>query len=517
MSQNDGESPRQWTPRRVPTGVPGLDRILQGGLLEGASCLVVGRPGTGKTTLGNQMAFHYADEGNALFVTILAEAHDRMLFHLANFEFFRPGLVGQRVHYFSLVHQLADGGLEAALTELRRLVHSYDARLLVIDGTARFEDFATSRPAYRSFVAALVAQLAAFRCTTLLLAQPNGGSETLEGIGTIVDGILQLDDQSVGRHDVRLLRVLKLRGSAPMRGQHEFAITDAGIEFYPRLEAGPLPIQPTRPPRQKRLPTGVDGLDALLQGGLLTGSSTVVAGPPGIGKTTLGLHFIAEGAHRDEPGLVASFGEAPDQLVSRANAFGLDLARHVDTGSVRILGHPTTELPLDAWATNLMTTISSQQPRRVMIDGLTALARLSSVADRLPGFVAALGTALRAEGIASVISAETSTVEAAELDIPLPEAVATLDNVLLLRYVEPRSRLHRLISVLRVRESGFDPEIREYTITDRGIEVAPSSATAAKVLADVARLPAAPPNMGDSDIREGGSRNAKTPDDPGGR
>jgi circadian clock protein KaiC len=516
MTQNDGESTRRMTPRHVPTGVPGLDQILQGGLLEGASCLVTGRPGTGKTTMGNQMAFHYANEGNVLFVTVLAEAHDRMLLHLANFAFFRPELVGERVHYFSILHQLAEGGLDAALAELRRLVHSYGARLVVIDGSARFEDFAPSRAAYRRFVSVMVAQLAEFGCTTLLLAQPDGDSDTVEGIGTLVDGILQLDDQSVGRHDVRLLRVQKLRGSAPVRGQHEFAITDSGIEIYPRLEAGPLPLHPARPSRQRRLSTGVDGLDDLLRGGLLGGSSTVVAGPPGIGKTTLGLHFIAEGAYRGEPGLVASFGEAPDQLVSRATAFGLDLARHVDKGTVRMLWHPTTEFPIDAWATTLLATISSHHPRRLMIDGLTALARLSSVADRLPGFVSALGATLRAEGIASLISAETPTVEAAELDIPLPEAVATLDNVLLLRYVEPRSRLHRLISVLRVRESGFDPEVREFIITDRGIEVAPSSASAASVLEDTGRLHATPPNIGNSDLGEGGPRTSESPGDTGG-
>ncbi|HVL25449.1 MAG TPA: ATPase domain-containing protein, partial [Thermomicrobiales bacterium] len=272
-----------------------------------------------------------------------------------------------------------------------------------------------------------------------------------------------------------------------------------------------------RPARQRRLSTGVEGLDDLLQGGLLTGSSTVVAGPPGIGKTTLGLHFIAEGAHRGEPGMVASFAEAPEQLMVRANAFGLDLARHVDNGTVRMLWHPTTEFPIDAWATALLATISAHHPRRVMIDGLTALARLSSVVDRLPGFVAALGATMRAEGIATVISAETPTVEAAELDIPLPEAVATLDNVLLLRYVEPRSRLHRLISVLRVRESGFDPHVREFTVTDRGIEVEPSSASAARVLEDIGRLRATPPTMSSSDLGEAGSRKSERTDDPGSR
>jgi circadian clock protein KaiC len=297
VSSHDGEqAPHRWTAEHIATGIAGLDEVLGGGLLQGASCLITGDPGTGKTTLGNQLAYHHAaDTANALFVTVMAEAHDRMLLHLAGFGFFRPELVGQRVHYLSLVHQLADSGLSGALRELRHLVQTYGAKLVVIDGIARCADFAPSRAAYRGFVAELVAQLAAYRCTTLLLAQPEGEDHPLHDLGTIVDVILHLEDRSFGVHDTRLLRVLKLRGAAPLRGHHEFAITAVGVEVYPRLEARPLPIQPARPVRQTRLPVGIEGLDTLLQGGLLTGSSTLLAGPPGIGKTTLGLHFVAEG------------------------------------------------------------------------------------------------------------------------------------------------------------------------------------------------------------------------------
>ncbi|HEV2074354.1 MAG TPA: ATPase domain-containing protein [Thermomicrobiales bacterium] len=519
MSTHDGEhTAHPWTAQRVTTGVSGFDEVLDGGLLEGASCLISGGPGTGKTTLGNQIAYHLAaDDVNVLFVTVMAEAHDCMLMHIANFGFFRAELVGHRVHYVSLVHQLAENGVSGAIQELRRMVHTYDAKLLVIDGIARCEDFAPSRAAYRSFVSELVAQMAAYRCSTLLLAQPDSESRTLHDIGTIVDDIVLLEDVSLGVHDTRLLRMLKMRGAVPLRGQHEFVINHAGIDVYPRLEARPLAIQPARPMHQKRLPVGIDGLDSLLQGGLLTGSSTLIAGPPGIGKTTLGLHFIAEGAHRGTPGMIASFGEAPERLTSRATGFGLELERHVASGAVRILWQPTSDLPLDAWANQLLAAVVEHRPQRLFIDGLTGLVRLASFPDRLPGFLSALGNALRAEGIATIISVETPTVEDAELDIPLPEAVATLDNVVLLRYVEPRSRLHRLISVLRVRESGFDPGIREFTITDRGIEVASSSASAASVLGDDTNLPPSPPKSGEHDAAGGTSNNdGQTTDHPGG-
>lgn len=488
---DEPSAPGRLVPERIPTGVPGLDEILQGGLLRGASCLVLGEPGTGKTTLGNHFAYHHAGTGGmALFMTVVAEAHDRMLVHLTGFDFFDPQVVGHRVHYLSLVHQLSEEGLPGALAEIRRLVREHHVTMLIIDGAARFEDFAVSQPAFRRFVAELLAQVALLNCTTVLLTQPDVDDGALHSIGTLVDAIVLLEDRSVGVRDARLLRVLKLRGSPTLRGHHEFAITDRGVEVYPRLEAAPIPTRPAQPSRQKRLPFGVDGLDDMLRGGVLSGSTTLVAGPPGIGKTTLGLHFIAEGAHRGELGIVASLGEAPERLMAKADGLGLDLGRHFAAGRVQVRWQPSSDRPLDAWAGELLTAVTSDHPQRLVIDGLSELTRLATFPERLPAFLSALGHALRAEGVATLVTAETPTVEETGLVVPVPEAAATLDNAILLRYVEPRSRLHRLISILRVHQSGFDPGVREFTITDHGIEVASTGASAEAVLADVARLPA---------------------------
>ncbi len=489
--QNEPHAQQRPALERVATGIPGLDQVLQGGFLRGASCLISGETGTGKTTLGNQLAYHVAaNDGVALYVTIAAEAHDRMLMHLGGFDFFDPEVVGQRVHYFSLVNNLGEGGLAGGLSELRRLVRAHGATLLVIDGAARFEDYAPSPPAFFTFVAQLIAELAIFDCTTVLLAQPHTTGEALHSIESLVDGILILEDRSFGMWDSRFLRLVKMRGSAILRGRHEFAITGTGIEVYPRLESAPAASRPDRPIRQRRLPLGIDGLDTVLQGGLLTGSTTLIAGPPGIGKTTLGLHFIAEGAERDEQGLIASFGEAPERLMSKADGLGLGLRNDIESGRVQTVWQPIPGSPLDAWAADIVATVMEQHPQRLMIDGLTELVRLTPYPDRLPAFLAALGHFLRTHGVTVILTAETSTTEAADLEIPFPDAVATLDNAILLRYVEPRSRLYRLMSVLRVRESGFDSTVREFTISDRGIEVASTGSSAESVLADVARLPA---------------------------
>jgi circadian clock protein KaiC len=491
MAEEPSERPR--VVERLATGISGLDEILRGGLLRDGSYLVLGEPGTGKTTLGNQVAYHHgANGGVALYVTVLAEAHDRMLLHLRGFDFFDPEQVGHQVHYLSLADELSREGLAGGLTALRRLVHEYRATLLIVDGASRLEDFAASRAEYRRLSSELHAQLALLDCTALLLAQPGVETDALHTLGTHVDGIVTVDDRNIGAHPARLMRVLKLRGSDTLRGHHEFAITSAGIEVYPRLEAAVMPTRQRQRVRQRRHAFGIPGLDDMVLGGVLTGSTTLLVGPPGIGKTTAGLHFIAEGAHNGERGLIFGFQEPPERLVTKADGLGLDLGSQVEAGRVQIRWEPSADRPMDSWAGELLAAVAEQRPRRLLIDAFTDVARLGIVPERLPAFTAALTDALRVRGATTVLTAEVPTVEGTELAVPLPEASAMLDNAILFRYVEPRSRLHRLVSVLRVRESGFDASVREYAISDRGIEVESTSETAEAVLVDAARLPAGP-------------------------
>jgi circadian clock protein KaiC len=473
------------TVERLATGITGFDEVLQGGLIRGGSLLVLGEPGTGKTTLGNQLAYNHAASGaTVLIVTLLAEAHDRMLLHLGGFSFFAPEQVGQQVRYFTLVDEFAQHGLSGGMAALRQLVRDQGASLLIVDGASRFEDFAVSRPEYRRLSAELHAQLALMGCTVVLLAQPSIEGDALHTLGTHVDGIVVLEDRVIGSHPARLLRVLKLRGSDALRGSHEFAITSAGIEVYPRLEAALVPTRSARRGRQKRNALGISGLDGMLAGGVLTGSTTLVVGPPGIGKTTIGLHFISEGAHRNARTLIAGFQEPPERLITKADGLGLELGSQVEANRVLMLWEPSPDRPLDAWAGQLLAVVAKHRPECLLIDALTDVARLGTSPERLPSFFTALSHALATYGVTTLLTAEVPTVEGTALDVPLPETTATLDNVILLRYVEPRSRLHRLVSVLRVRESGFDAGVREFIITERGIEVDASTETAEAILAD---------------------------------
>src|SRR5918993_2651928 len=253
-------------PPRLETGIPGLDAVLGGGLPAGRTSLVAGQPGTGKTTLGNQLAYHHAAAGGlAVVATLLAETHDLMLTNLASFTFFDASLVGERVTYLNLFDALEEG-LDAVSTAIRRVVRETGASLLIVDGATVIEDIAHSPLALRRFVQQLHTQAAVLGATTLLLTGHTRGE--LGNLGAHVDGVIVLANERFDSRHVRQLEVLKLRGGPHVGGAHEFAIGETGLTVHPRLESVAGKHRPSEQ-RGGLLGIGVTGLDAMLGGGLM--------------------------------------------------------------------------------------------------------------------------------------------------------------------------------------------------------------------------------------------------------
>lgn len=452
---------------RLPTRVPGLDTVLGGGLLAGDAYLVTGDPGTGKTTLGNQLAFaHAAAGGTAVVATLHTETHDRMLAHLRGFRFADQALVGGRLRYISLLGGWQADGLEGVLEALKGILRQLEPGLVVVDG-AGVEPRAEHRFDHGSFVHRLQTQAALRRCTTVLLS----GSREADRAAIHVDGVIRLSNELAGSRDVRWLRVAKLRGSRYLNGQHRFTIDAGGVAVFPRFEATRNELVPTWHEPAERAPFGIAGLDAMLDGGPSVGSSTQVLGTPGSGKTLLGLHFLAEGARRGERGLIAGFQETAPALASTAERSGLDLAPHFATGSLRMLWRPPIELSPDDWAWQLLAAVEEHRPRRLVIDAFTDLVRLFAVPERQTAFAGALTNELRHRGVTTLHLLEIDAFAGPEVTTPVPNISATMDIGIFLRTVELQSRLRRLVSVLKHRQSSFDPTIREFVFGEAGMVV----------------------------------------------
>lgn len=480
--------------RRLPTGVAGLDGVLQGGLPRGALYLVTGGPGTGKTVLCSQVAFHRAAAGeNVLYVTSFSESHARLLSNLESFSFFDRSLIQSRITLLSSVSALEAGGIEAFHSMLGQAVRTHRASLLVIDSLAAVSELAASSFAYRKFLRELGALLTLVGCTALLIAPRTEGPEGLERF--VADGILDLELRTLKMRQTRELAVSKFRGSPHLGGQHIFEISGSGITLYPRREAMRLPQELDTPAAPQKSRFGISGLDDMLRGGVPPASVTALLGAPGSGKTLLGLHLLAEGLREGQRCLYFGFYETPSRLLSKAEGVGLRLREHVEAGRLELQWRQPTEQFLDAIAMQLVEGVRRQNAQRLFIDGVDGLLQAAAHPERFTSFFTALSNELRALQVSTAISMETS-FGGPELGLAPVGLSAGVENIVFMRYVELRSRLHRLISILKVRESDYDPSLRAFHITSQGLEVEGSSERAEEVLGELARLHGGAPARG---------------------
>lgn len=471
---------------RVPSGVPGLDTVLQGGFPRGGIHILQGVPGAGKTTLGNQICYHHAAEGGrALYVTLLSETHSRMLLHLGTMRFFDADRLPDQIAYISGFGALQHEGLPGLVTLLRREVAARKASVLVLDGLVAAEDRAASDTEFKTFIQELQTQAGLHGCTTFLLTTAK--SQVLPPEHTMVDGIVELTDVRFGSRTERGLFVNKLRGSDYLPGRHPFRIGEEGLVVYPRVEAAFR--RTTRPDeaRSGRVSIGVEGLDAMLAGGLPEGTVTGVLGPSGIGKTVLGLHFLC-GASAAEPGMFFGFYETPPRLKQQAASLGLDLAGAVERGEVEILWQPQGENPQDALAHQLLDAVERRGVRRLFLDGIGGFIEASVEPGRLARFMAVLVNELRARGVNVLYTMETRDVVGPGIEVPVSGISSMVENLLALRYLEHQARSRRLVSVVKVRGSGFDPSLREFVIENgRGIFLSGAFEGAEDLLSGFAR------------------------------
>lgn len=471
---------------RVPTGVPGLDTLLRGGWLRGGTYIITGVPGTGKTILGNQFCFStVAQGGKAIYLTVLAESHARMVLHLQDMRFFRKEEVGRTLNYESGYASLKADGLAGLSRLIFRAVRDNGATALVVDGLSAIEERAESRLAYREFLHGLCVHNALAGCTTLLLT--GQGNDPADPQFAMVDGVVLLAMETLGVKSVRSVEVAKFRGGAQLGGKHSFEITDHGVVVYPRTEALYSEQTERVPELNERLAFGIPRLDEMLHGGLVRYSSTLVFGSPGSGKTLMCLHFLAEGARLGEPGLYFGFVETGARLLNKAELVGLDLRKYAKSGLVKLESRVAVESLPDALVQELFDLVKKHGIKRLVLDGLEPFIQESTDPHRTPRFLTAMNNALRALGVTTLATQQTNTLFGPELNAPLERVEAIIDNILLLRFVELRSQLYRMLSVLKMRESDNDPALRLFSISAEGIDVAETFESAEAILTGQAR------------------------------
>jgi circadian clock protein KaiC len=460
--------------RKLPTGVPGLDLVLGGGIPEYSFNLIAGEPGTGKTTLAQQIAFQNAtQESKALYFTVLGEPAVKMLRYQQQYSFFEPAKVNESLRFVNLSEEVVVSGLEGVLERVVHEVEEWRPEIVIVDSFRSLIGSAggTGTPTVlHSFIQRLALHLTTWQVTSFLVGEYEDVEKSGNAVFTIADTIIWLSQDSDNASIVRKVQIVKVRGQGQMPGRHTFRITGDGLRVFPRLSLAVGENERQTP--SGRASTGVAGLDEMMGGGIPTGDSALVAGPSGSGKSVLASQFIAEGGKRGEAGVLVVFEEHPKEYLHRAQGLGLDLHRMVDDGLLEALYLRPLDLSPDETLHEIREAVLRLGAKRVVIDSMS-------------GFELALAPTFRAdfrESLYRLVGALTgvgitvlTTMEITQGQDQLrftPNVISFLaDDLISLRYVEIDRTLRKVVAVAKMRGSQHSKEFREYEITGAGFVV----------------------------------------------
>ena len=462
------------TIRKLTSGIKKLDLILGGGIPEFSFNIIMGEPGSGKTTLAHQIVFANASEQQpTLYFTVLGEPTIKMLRYQQQFSFFDPAKVNESIHFANLGELALEGDLSKTLDAITEQIERVQPAIVVVD-SFRTLVAPKSPGSIQEFVQKLAVRLTASHATTFLVGEYTDEDHGHNPVFTLADGIIGLSQNVTRNSMVRKLRIYKMRGTDPQPGLHTVRIGDDGLEVFPRM------LKPVEKARVaggggRMISTGIDGLDDLLGGGTLEGSSLIVAGPAGSGKTTIGIHFIAEGIRTGEPGIMVLFEETVPKYLAQARGFGVDLEQMIDAGQLELVYIRPLDLSVDETLYAIQSAVERVGARRVVIDSLTAMENALAPTfkeDYTESLYRLIG-ALTVEGIAIMMMIEITT-SYDELQFT-PHAISFLTHdIILLRYFEEDAQLKAFMTVIKTRGRKHSRDIRGYEITDGGIIVGPT-------------------------------------------
>jgi circadian clock protein KaiC len=450
---------------RLSSGHAALDQILDGGLPGNGITVLMGLPGTGKTILAQQYAFRNADpERPVVYFSTLSEPLEKIVRFGQSLRFFTAAAVGKSLFYQDLGQAASRDGLPGVAEQIMATLTERRPGLVVIDGFRALQIFADSEAAYRRFLHQLAGRLSVFPAASLWVGIYEATDISLLPEFAVADAIIELRTVRTGQRDIRFLEVRKLRGSAFRSGQHAYRLDEGGLHLFPRL----ADIRPGQDQRlsEERIPFGVPGLDEMLAGGLFPGSTTMIAGPAGVGKTVLGLHFIVGGAARGEPGVIATLQENPAQLQRILGTFGYS----TEDQPVDVLYRSPVDIYIDEWVYDLLDTVERTSASRVLLDSLGDLQDAALDETRFREFMYSLSQRFARRGTSVVMTCETPQLPG--LPALSPFAASHLcDNVIVLNQRINQGGIYRDVSITKSRASAHDQAIRQFTISSQGISI----------------------------------------------
>jgi circadian clock protein KaiC len=472
----------------LQTGIEGLDALLFGGIPRTNVILVEGATGSGKTLFGLEFIYRGITRFNEPGVIVVFEASpDKLIRDAATLGWDLAALQAQKkLQIVFTSPQVLDQELRSSDSLLLETAAEIGAQRIFIDGVGLLRQAADQGSpvtaagpgSYRETLQQLIEGLNREHLTAMLSHELGTNPEsqlTLEAADSLVDTVIRLRRKLIDRRVLRSIEVVKSRGQDYEGGEHTLMIHDGlGLEVFRRVQA-PARVnldQPTS--KARRSVIGVEALDALLGGGILDGSTTMVVGLSGVGKTVLGTQILREGAlKQNKRGLLISLDEHPAQIVRNAETLGLNLQEQIDTGSIHVLFDSPQELNIDVHFAKIVKTIEQHDIQRMVIDGMTSYS--TALADHAVyrDFFHALVAYSKHRLMTTFFSYENPEFLGLSSFMPDFPVSSIVDNIILLSLVEINSSLRRCLTVVKARGSPHEFDSREYVIEQGGIKLLP--------------------------------------------
>ena len=454
---------------KISTGLEGLDEILNGGLIPRKAYLVQGGPGSGKSTLGFHFLRKAIDNGEHALCVTMVESKESILQNAAKF-----GLDLSEVTILDLspqddvaensgqynVFSSAEVEQGPIMESVIQAVEELSPSRVLFDSFTMLRLLNNDPYQMRKLTLSLVKHITKHNATLMMTSESL--SRTSEDDAAYwVDGIIELENGA----DWRTLKVPKFRGSDFASGKHAFKITGNGITVFPRMR----PNNYSRQFKKGTLSSGIEGVDNLLHGGIEKGTTSLIVGPTGAGKTNMALQFAKEAAHRNERSAVYTFEESKELIVRRSENINMPINDMIDAGYLNIMPVEPLSYSPDEFAKIVRRDVEENDTEIVIIDaigGYRMAVRGEDVLERLHS----LTVYLQNMGVTTLLLNESTNVTG-EFTTTNMNASYLADNIIFLRYLEVSGQMQKAIGVLKKRLSGFEKSIREFEITSDGVQV----------------------------------------------
>ncbi|HUQ34015.1 MAG TPA: ATPase domain-containing protein [Pyrinomonadaceae bacterium] len=460
---------------RMATGIEGLDNILEGGFPANRIYLVEGDPGTGKTTLGLQFLLEGVRLGEAGLYVTLSETKEELLAVAASHGWSLDGISIYELvptedslkpeSQYTIFHP-SEIELNETTSAVLKEVERIKPRRIVFDSLSEMRLLAHEPLRFRRQVLALKQFFTGQQSTVLLLDDKVIEGQELQ-VQSIAHGVVSLEHLAVEYGGARRrLRVIKLRGSRFRGGYHDFNLETGGVRVFPRLIAADHRQNAVK----ESISSDVPALDSLLGGGLSRGSSTLLLGPAGSGKSSLGAQFVAAAAGRGEPAAAFIFDEIIETYIGRSAGMGTELQPHIESGLLRLQQIDPAELTPGEFAHTVRRAVDDDGVRVIVIDSLNGYLNAMPEERFLTIQMHELLTYLNQKGVVTILVLAQHGFLGSDMGTPVDVSYLA-DTVLMLRYFEAAGAIHRALSVVKKRTGAHENTIRELEITSEGIRV----------------------------------------------